>query len=658
MLSIKRYIFVSAITVFIFLVLYKFPSLQNVSYSKTNPVEHPQHTEPAEQLEDPQPEFPSPLPLSSLSLPPVPIVSSSIASPSIPSQSSSVFRWKDLSQHYPVTSFIPLPSGNPVDIPKIQHGEWRETRWTQGKRIGRAELIKQAFIHAWNGYKINAWMKDEVGPVSGAPRNTFGGWAATLVDTLDTLWIMGLKYDFEQAVDAVKDIDFTKSEEEIINVFETNIRYLGGFLSAYDLSEGKYPVLLDKAVEVGDMLYAAFDTPNRMPKTRWKWKTAASGGLQEADSAVLLAELGSLTLEFTRLSQLTRNPKYFDAVQRITNHFDEQQEITKLPGMWPVVVDAKVPSFQEDTSFSLSAMADSLYEYLPKEYMLLGGLSPQYRKMYEHAIETAKKHLFFRPMTPNNDDILISGIVRSSPERSKLELLPEGQHLACYVGGMVGIGAKIFDRPDDLDIAFKLADGCTWAYRNTKSGIMPEVFAMVPCENATDCPWDEMAWKAAVLKKNPDNSDRKVTNSTEAVALSEKKITDLRLQPGFSAIKDRRFLLRPEAIESLFILYRITGASHLPDIAWDMFGSIDKHTRTFIGHASLNDVTSTDEELPKSDRMESFWTAETLKYFYLMFTEPWVVDLDQWVFNTEAHPLKRPTVPSQDVNEGAEMKNI
>jgi mannosyl-oligosaccharide alpha-1,2-mannosidase len=40
--------------------------------------------------------------------------------------------------------------------------------------------------------------------------------------------------------------------------------------------------------------------------------------------------------------------------------------------------------------------------------------------------------------------------------------------------------------------------------------------------------------------------------------------------------------------------------------------------------------------------MNSFWLAETLKYFYLLYSEPSLMSLDEWVFNTEAHPFKRP----------------
>lgn len=139
-------------------------------------------------------------------------------------------------------------------------------------REQRLKAVMHSFNHSWSGYKQNAWLRDEVTPISGTFKDTFGGWAATLVDSLDTLWIMGMKEDFEMAVRAVEKIDFTTTEEGRINVFETTIRYMGGFLAAYDLSGRKYPVLLKKAGEVGDLLMSVFDTPNRMPISRWDWK--------------------------------------------------------------------------------------------------------------------------------------------------------------------------------------------------------------------------------------------------------------------------------------------------------------------------------------------------------------------------------------------------
>ena len=178
--------------------------------------------------------------------------------------------WSRVPQHYPVHSMKPLPTGCPKAIPMIQHTFPPELPNAKIIRLERLETVKKSFKHTWTGYRQYAWMKDEVSPVSGRSRNSFGGWAATLVDSLDTLWIMGFEKEFKEAVAAVEEIDFSKSTSEGINVFETTIRYLGGFLSAYDLSGEE--ILLIKARELGETLYYAFDTPNRMPKTPWYWK--------------------------------------------------------------------------------------------------------------------------------------------------------------------------------------------------------------------------------------------------------------------------------------------------------------------------------------------------------------------------------------------------
>lgn len=204
-------------------------------------------------------------------------------------------------------------------------------------------------------------MYDELSPLSGVGRNTFGGWSATLVDALDTLWIMGMDKEFDAAVQAVEAIDFSTSTDETINIFETTIRYLGGFLSAYDLSGRRE--LLEKAVEVGEMVLTAFDTPNRMPISRWQWKVAKERSQpQEAPDWMLVSQLGSLSLEFTRLSQITGDPRWYDAVARVTDLFAEQQNHTKVPGMWPVVVNPKAKELTQDTGFTLGGMSDSLYE--------------------------------------------------------------------------------------------------------------------------------------------------------------------------------------------------------------------------------------------------------------------------------------------------------
>lgn len=114
-------------------------------------------------------------------------------------------------------------------------------------------------------------MRDEVSPQTGGYQDSFSGWGATLVDSLDALIIMGLDDELELALEALDQIDFTTTRSAEVNVFEIIIRYMGGFLAAHDLSNGKHPILLKKAEELGEMIYNAFDTHNRMPQMRWKW---------------------------------------------------------------------------------------------------------------------------------------------------------------------------------------------------------------------------------------------------------------------------------------------------------------------------------------------------------------------------------------------------
>lgn len=551
------------------------------------------------------------------------------SSPAPTQDGTSIGKWQFV-EKYPVTNYKSFSNDPLPTLPRLQYDFAPESDEERESRLERLKAVKESFEHSWEGYKKFAWMKDELSPLDGSSASTFGGWAATLVDTLDTLWIMDLRLDFEKAIEAVKDIDFTSPQAEYLNVFETTIRYLGGFLGAYDISGGNYPVLLRKAIEVGDFLYCAFDTPNRMPATRWKWQDALAGEDQRAGDYTLVAEIGSLTLEFTRLSQLTGDMKYYDAIQRITDELDKAQSLTKLPGLWPIVINAERMTFT-DTGFTLGGMADSLYEYLPKQYMLLGGRESQMERMYNESLTAALEHIFFRPMVPDNKDILISGdaqVLEFSEGNHTVVNLPKGQHLGCFTGGMVGVGAKIFEQPH-MNIARKLVDGCIWAYDSMPSGIMPEVFFMSAC-NGDDCDWDEKKWhqsivdRAAVIETD-ETTPQSLDDEDKLNSLIETK----RLKPGYINYADTSYGLRPEAIESIFIHYRLTGEKDLLDAAWRMFTAIEKQTRTEYANAMISDVTVEDSQ--KINKMESYWLAETLKYFYLMYSEPDVVSLDDYV---------------------------
>ena len=182
--------------------------------------------------------------------------------------------WKKVAEKYPVptASLIKLPSGKPKPLPKIQFDFKKETPSQKADRESKLDVIRGVAKRSWKGYKEHAWLKDELSPVSGKSRDPFAGWGATLVDSLDTLWIMGLKEDFAEAAKAVDKIDFTTTTRPDIPLFETTIRYLGGLLAAYDISGKKYKNLLDKAVELAEVLISAFDTPNRMPETYFYWR--------------------------------------------------------------------------------------------------------------------------------------------------------------------------------------------------------------------------------------------------------------------------------------------------------------------------------------------------------------------------------------------------
>ncbi|EDU47131.1 alpha-mannosidase IC [Pyrenophora tritici-repentis] len=523
--------------------------------------------------------------------------------PAISPDSQGRFDWRTIQAKHPVESYTSLPTERPSSLPAVQHVFRKEPAKAREQRAARQEAVKEVFKRCWGSYRDLAWMKDELAPISGSSKNTFGGWGATLVDSLDTLWIMDMKDEFSDAVDAAVGIDFGPRGSDDVNMFETIIRYLGGFIAAYDVSDCKDARLLQKAIEVGDMAYASFDTPNRMPVTRWNPQKAVSGQQQLPAESGIIAEMASASVEFTRLSQLTGDMRYFDAISRISNVMDEQQSRTRLPGMWPVGVNVRAPDLTTGGQFSLGAMSDSAYEYLPKMYQLLGGAgeaAQQYRRMYDYAMTTVIDHSLFRPMVEDKADILVTSSVGADGRRDS-----SGQHLTCFAGGMLGLGGQITENETHVATGRKLTDGCIWTYEHAPLGIMPEVFSMYDCPDLSEC--------------------------------------DYTREPGaspFSNINDARYILRPEAIESVFYMYRITGDSTYQDKAWAMFEAIENNTSTRFGNAAIRDMTKSPPDL--DDSMESFWMAETLKYFYLIFSEPDTISLDEWVFNTEAHPFRVP----------------
>lgn len=149
--------------------------------------------------------------------------------------------------------------------------------------------------------------------------------------------------------------------------------------------------------------------------------------------------------------------------------------------------------------------------------------------MYLKTIDAVRKWMIYRPMIPGSQDILFSGSVTTDghPE-TDLRLTAEVTHLTCFIGGMVGMGAKLFGLEGDLEIAMKLTDGCVWAYESMPSGIMPEAAAVLPCVSAEQCPWNETAYWEFLdpMAESRDHSlekyiEKKAVQDAEKQKLSE-----------------------------------------------------------------------------------------------------------------------------------------
>lgn len=502
------------------------------------------------------------------------------ASPSQYPESKSSFDWGAVKLRFAPNSTTKLPRKSSRPLPRIQHPFGPEPSPPRREREARLLEVKKVALRAWRGYKKHAWMQDALLPISGSGREQFSGWAATLVDSLDTLWIMGLREEFDEAVAAVADIDFGSSTSNRINIFETNIRYLGGLLAAYDLSGRQ--LLLKKAVELGDLIYGGFNTENGMPVDFISFHAAKEGGGLLVEGAVVSASPGTLSLELAHLSQVTGDLKYYSAVAQLMDVFYQGQNQTSLPGVWPMNINMNAKDVVQGSSFTLGGCADSLYEYLPKMHQLLGGGEPKYDIMSRTFLKAADRHFLFRPMLPDEDDVLISGNVNINSE-GKPVLDPETEHLACFVGGMFGLAGRLFSNEDDVERGIKLTNGCVYAYRAFPTGMMPERIDFAPCKDRTHCPWDEEYW---IQERDKRNEWRE------------------HLPKGFTTAKDPRYLLRPEAIESVFYAYRLTGRKEFQDAAWDMFTAIAKATKTEYANAAVLDVTTRAEKPPQEDYME------------------------------------------------------
>ncbi|KAI4335347.1 hypothetical protein L6164_014001 [Bauhinia variegata] len=437
-------------------------------------------------------------------------------------------------------------------------------------------------LHAWTSYEKYAWGRDELQPQSKDGVDSFGGLGATIVDSLDTLFIMGLDDQFQRAKEWIANsLNFNKNID--VSVFETTIRVLGGLLSAYDLSGDM--VFLEKARDIADRLLPAWNTPSGIPYNRINLAYGNANNLQWTRGNSILADSGSEQLEFIALSQRTKDPKY---LHRVENVMKGIYRTFPADGLLPIYINPYTGT-TEFSTITFGAMGDSFYEYLLKAW--IQGNRTEEVKCYREMWEASMKGLqgLIRMSAPSSFAYIC--------EKLGQDLFDKMDELACFVPGMLALGSSGY-RPGEAEKFMSLAEELAWT-----------------CYNFYDSTPTKLAGENYFFRKGEDMNVGTSWN-----------------------------IQRPETIESLFHLWRLTGNKTYQEWGWNIFQAFERNSRTETGYVGLKYVQSGDRD----NMMQSFFLAETLKYLYLLFSPPSVIPLDEWVFNTEAHPLR---IVTRDIHQ-------
>ena len=254
------------------------------------------------------------------------------------------------------------------------------------------------------------------------------------------------------------------------------------------------------------------------------------------------------------------------------------------------VTQATQPRPSAGLTLLYCALLCSVCRLVCQMYLLTGKQHEQYRRMYLSSIDSMLTHLYSH--TPQGTAYIAD--MEGGVKDHKMD------HLVCFVPGMLALGVRhgVVDGDEQaarhMDAAKQLMRTCYDMYHMQQpSGIGAEYSRFTP-----------------------------------------------EMTPGH----DASYKLRPETVESLFVLWRVTGDEVYREWGWEIWSAIDKHCRVEGGYAALLDVRQPER---KEDKMESFFLAETLKYLYLLFADNSLIPIfptedspDYFVFNTECHPIK------------------
>jgi len=206
----------------------------------------------------------------------------------------------------------------------------------------RRPYVKQAMQYAWEGYRQYAFGYDEIRPQSKQGTNHWGGIAVSLVDSLDTLWLMKMTKEFEEARDYVRDT-LSHDQNSKVSVFETTIRSLGGLLAAYDWSRDH--VFLEEAMDLARRLMRAFVHPvageTILPFGEINLQSGQCNNIPWAGGNAILSEFGTLQIEFRYLDQVVQTSETRGFREKVETIFELLHEMSPENGLYPYYMHTK-----------------------------------------------------------------------------------------------------------------------------------------------------------------------------------------------------------------------------------------------------------------------------------------------------------------------------
>ncbi|KAF7348598.1 alpha-1,2-Mannosidase [Mycena venus] len=490
----------------------------------------------------------------------------------------------------------------------------------------RANEVRKAFAHAYRGYQAHALPYDELLPVSGDRVNNFHGWGVSMYDSLDTMWLMGLEDMFYDTVEDVAGQTFDMAPGEHAHFFEVVIRYLGGLLSAYALSED--PRLLKLADVLGEKLLPAFNTPSGFPLRGVNTRTGETkNGGRNGQEVTCLAEMLSNQMEFKYLAHLTGKSKFYAATEQPMKSMYGTENIMHgglLATMWDVTTGKP-----NQTEFTAAGCADSAYEYFLKQWLMTGQKERKTRDLYIRSANAIIEQLLY--VGPRRQLLYSTDLIDGAPTH-------RFQHLTCFLPALFALGIHTpalelseVERKRHAWAAEGLANMCWVMYADTTSGLSPDKFVVDQWTVSEHGRWVARVeeWEQAGAPGLPPG-----------VADLEREATQK--ARGYAATTDA-YLLRPEAsiyaVETFYIMWRTTKDVKWRERGWVVFQSLEKNARARYGYSSVRFLDEPHHKPYQNDDQPSWFLAETLKYLFLLFTDEELVPLDKWVFNTEAHPL-------------------